>query len=151
MNYSVKVVKLGRFQVPNWEVYWMSKFNVPENSDPLPLTLNMVVIQGGGKTAIVNTGPSKDMIPVLDAKWRKLFGEDAGLHVDESEYIENALASVGVKPEDCTVYDDSVAACRGAKGAGMQTVGVYDPYFDMTWDEMQTVCDRCIKSFEELV
>lgn len=100
MNYKVNVLKLGRFQVPNWEVFWMSRFNVPENSEPLPLTLNMVVIQGGGKTAIVNTGPSKEMIPVLDAKWRKLFGENAGLHVDESEYPENALATLGIKPED---------------------------------------------------
>lgn len=100
MKFKVNVLRLGRFQVPNWEVFWMSKFNTAENSEPLPLTLNMVVIQGGGKVAIVNTGPSRDMIPVLDATWQRLFGPDAGLHVDESEYPENALASIGLAPDD---------------------------------------------------
>jgi glyoxylase-like metal-dependent hydrolase (beta-lactamase superfamily II) len=100
MNYQVNVLRLGRFQVPNWEVFWMSKFNTAENSAPLPLTLNMVVIRGGGKTAIINTGPSREKIPVLDETWRRLFGPDASLHVDESEYPENALATLGIKPDD---------------------------------------------------
>ena len=58
---------------------------------------------------------------------------------------------MGVRPEDCTLYDDSVEACRGAKAAGMQTVGVYDPYFAATEPEMRAVCDRYIRSFEELI
>ena len=61
-----------------------------------------------------------------------------------------AAALAGVATEECTMFDDSVAACRGAKAAGMQVVGVYDSYFDMTVDEMQQVCDRYIRSFEEL-
>ena len=65
--------------------------------------------------------------------------------------FQKAAELVGVSVEECTVFDDSVAACRGAKNAGMQVVGVYDEFFDMTWDEMQQVCDRCIRSFEELV
>ena len=100
MKFKVNVLRLGRFQVPNWEVFWMSKFNTPENHEPLPLTLNMVVLQGGGKTAVINTGPSKTNRTVLDEKWRQLFGPDAGLHIDESEYPENALATLGIKPDD---------------------------------------------------
>ncbi len=100
MNYKVNVLRLGRFNVPNWEVFWMSKFNTPENHGNLPLTLNMVVIQGNGINAIVNTGPSREMIPVLDEKWRKLFGEDAGLYVSPEEYPENALGSIGLTPDD---------------------------------------------------
>ena len=62
-----------------------------------------------------------------------------------------AAARLGVEPGDCTLYDDSVEACRGAKAAGMRTVGVYDPYFAATEAEMRTVCDRYIRSFEELL
>ena len=58
---------------------------------------------------------------------------------------------MGVAPEDCTLYDDSVEACRGAKAAGMHAVGVYDPNFAGTEPEMQAVCDRYIRSFEELI
>ena len=59
--------------------------------------------------------------------------------------------TAGVSPEDCTLYDDSVEACRGAKAAGMRAVGVYDPFFAATETEMRAVCSRYIRSFEELV
>ena len=62
-----------------------------------------------------------------------------------------AAETAGVSPEDCTLYDDSVEACRGAKAAGMRAVGVYDPFFAATETEMRAVCSRYIRSFEELV
>ena len=82
---------------------------------------------------------------------RILFAQELGLEKKNPECFKKAAAIMDVKPEDCTVYDDSVAACRGAKAAGMQVVGVYDSYFDMTVDEMQQVCDRYIRSFEEMM
>mgnify|MGYP002582228741 CR=1 FL=1 len=54
-------------------------------------------------------------------------------------------------PADCTIFDDSIAACRSARAAGMTVVGVYDEFFHVSWHEMQSVCHRCIRSFEELV
>ena len=62
-----------------------------------------------------------------------------------------AAETAGVSPEDCTLYDDAVEACRGAKAAGMRAVGVYDPFFAATETEMRAVCSRYIRSFEELV
>lgn len=59
-------------------------------------------------------------------------------------------AALGVSPADCTLFDDSVEAIRGAKAAGMHTVGVADPYFASTADEMARTCDRYISSFGEL-
>lgn len=52
---------------------------------------------------------------------------------------------------DCTLYDDSVDACRGAKAAGCTPVGVYDPYFDVSEAEMRSICDGYIHSFTELL
>ena len=40
---------------------------------------------------------------------------------------------------------------RAAKAAGMRVIGVYDDFFHGTWEDMQTVCDRTIRSFEELL
>ena len=82
---------------------------------------------------------------------RIVFAQELGLEKRNPECFRKAAQIAGVNPKDCIMFDDSVAACRGAKGAGMQVVGVYDEFFDMTWDEMQQVCDRCIRSFEELV
>lgn len=58
---------------------------------------------------------------------------------------------LGVRPEECIFYDDSVAACRAAKDAGLQVVGVYDPFFHETEQEMRELCPHFIMSFEELL
>jgi len=52
MNYEVRVLKMGQSDVPGPEVYWMSHWE-----QWLTLYFYMVVIRGGGKLAIVNTGP----------------------------------------------------------------------------------------------
>ena len=82
---------------------------------------------------------------------RIVFAQELGLEKRNPECFRKAAQIAGVNPKDCIMFDDSVAACRGAKDAGMQAVGVYDEFFDMTWDDMQQVCDRCIRSFEEMV
>lgn len=81
---------------------------------------------------------------------RVIFAQELGLEKKNPDCFRRAAAMMGVAPQECTVYDDSVAACRGAKAAGMSVVGVYDDYFSATVDEMRQVCDRYILSFEEL-
>ena len=56
-----------------------------------------------------------------------------------------------VRPEDCTVFDDSLAACQGARAARMRVIGVYDGLFAQDEKEMRGYCDVYIKSFEELL
>lgn len=82
---------------------------------------------------------------------RVIFAQELGLEKKNPDCFRRAAAMMGVAPQECTVYDDSVAACRGAKAAGMSVVGVYDDYFSATVDEMRQVCDRYILRFEELV
>ena len=82
---------------------------------------------------------------------RILFAHDLGMDKKDPETFRHAAALMGVTPEDCTMYDDSVAACRAAREAGMQVVGVYDAFFHVSWPEMQQVCHRVIRSFEELL
>lgn len=62
-----------------------------------------------------------------------------------------AAAENRVRPEDCTVFDDSIAACKGARAARMRVVGVYDHYFATDEKEMRGFCDVYIRSFEELL
>jgi FMN phosphatase YigB (HAD superfamily) len=82
---------------------------------------------------------------------RIVFAQELGLEKKNPDCFRRAAELAGVAAEECVMYDDSLTACRGAKAAGMQVVGVYDDYFDMTWDEMQGFCDRSIRSFEELL
>ena len=60
---------------------------------------------------------------------RIIFAHDLHLEKKDPQLWCLTAELMGVAPEDCTLYDDSVEACRGAKAAGMRAVGVYDPFF----------------------
>ena len=79
------------------------------------------------------------------------FAQQAGMHKRLPDVWLAAAEKNHVSPEDCTVFDDSLAACQGAKSAGMQVIGVYDQYFNTEAKEMEFFCDRYIRSFEELL
>ena len=96
------------------------------------------------RTALTHLG----LMPYFE---RIIFAHDLQLEKKDPQLWCLTAEMMGVVPEDCTLYDDSVEACRGAKAAGMHAVGVYDPYFAGTEPEMQAVCDRYIRSFEELI
>ena len=81
---------------------------------------------------------------------RIFFAQELGTEKKYPVLWEKVAAALGVSPADCTLFDDSVEAIRGAKAAGMHTVGVADPYFASTADEMARTCDRYISGFGEL-
>src|SRR2546429_9620990 len=93
MNLGVHVLKMGQCDVAGPEVYWMSHWN-----EWVTLYFWMVVNQGGGKTAIINTGPPADLAE-LNSRWSTGFGERGRLIRTESERPLNALASLGIKAE----------------------------------------------------
>nr|WP_325183491.1 HAD family phosphatase [uncultured Oscillibacter sp.] len=82
---------------------------------------------------------------------RVTFAHDLGLQKRGPEVWLAAAKAAGVRPEDCTVFDDSLAACQGARAAKMRVVGVYDGLFAQDEKEMRGYCDVYIKSFEELL
>lgn len=94
MTYEVEVLKMGECKVPGPEVYWMSHWDTWE-------TLNfwMVVIRGGGKNIIINTGPPRDLTALNDA-WKAAIDERSQMVRTEAERPEPALARIGLKPPD---------------------------------------------------
>ena len=76
---------------------------------------------------------------------------DLGLEKKDPALWRAAAKHYGVAPEDCTVFDDSLSACKGARGAGMRVVGVYDGFFAQDEAAMRGFCDVYIRSFEELL
>lgn len=57
---------------------------------------------------------------------------------------------LGVKPENCIVFEDILAAVKGAKAANMKVVGVYDKYAKADHNEMKKLADLFIDKYEEL-
>ena len=82
---------------------------------------------------------------------RVTFAQELGLTKRKPDIWLAAARAAGVPPEDCTVFDDSLAACQGARAAKMRVTGVYDPFFAQNEEEMRGFCDVYIKSFEELL
>ena len=68
---------------------------------------------------------------------RIFFASELQMEKKNPEIFLYAARELGVNPEDCLFFDDSVAACRSAKEAGMQVIGVYDPFFAHTKSEMR--------------
>ena len=79
------------------------------------------------------------------------FAQQAGMHKKNPDVWLAAAEKNGVRPQDCTVFDDSLAACWGARAAKMRVVGVYDKCFNSSAKEMRAFCDVFIESFEELL
>lgn len=79
------------------------------------------------------------------------FAQQAGMHKKHPDVWLAAAEKNGVRPEDCTVFDDSLAACSGARLAGMRVIGVHDSFFNQDETEMRAFCDVYIRSFEELL
>ena len=82
---------------------------------------------------------------------RVIFAQELNIEKQSPELWRVAAATLGVRPEECTLFDDSLLSCRGARAAGMRTVGVYDLYFDANETEMRSLCDKYIHSFTELL
>ena len=79
------------------------------------------------------------------------FAQQAGMHKKHPDVWLEAAKKNGVRPEDCTVFDDSLAACWGARAAKMRVIGVQDQFFHREEKEMRAFCDVYITSFEELL
>ena len=62
---------------------------------------------------------------------------------------EHLYEMLGVAPGECAMYDDLCYALRGAKQAGLFTIGVYDAYSDPAVDELRRCCDRFIYHFTD--
>ena len=96
MRYGVRSLAVGHADIPGPELFWMSSWD-----EWFPLTFQVVLIQGRGLTALVNTGPARDLGP-MNALWVKILGARAPMRRNDDEFITAALATAGVHPQDVT-------------------------------------------------
>ena len=92
-----------------------------------------------------------DHLELTDYFERLVFAQELGLEKKDPAIWQTVAESSGVLPSDCTVFDDSLSACKGAKAAGMEVIGVHDSFFAADEEAMRRTCDRYIFSFEELL
>ncbi|SFT99728.1 haloacid dehalogenase superfamily, subfamily IA, variant 3 with third motif having DD or ED [Algoriphagus locisalis] len=76
----------------------------------------------------------------------QLAAEDVAKHKPDPEVYLKSAAKLGVKPEECLVFEDSFSGASAGINAGMKVVGVLSSH---TKDELPN-CDFYIKDYKGL-
>ena len=82
---------------------------------------------------------------------RVIYAQELGVDKKSPAIFRKVAESLGVRPRECVLFDDSLSACKAAKAAGMTVVGVHDGWFSDTSVDMREVCDQYIRDFGELL
>lgn len=82
---------------------------------------------------------------------RIIYAQELGEDKKSPAIFRHVAQLLGVKPQECVLFDDSLAACKGAKAAGMTVVGVADLYHAGTEPDMRELCDQYIQDFGALL
>jgi glyoxylase-like metal-dependent hydrolase (beta-lactamase superfamily II) len=94
MMYEIRFLKVGESDVPGPEVYWMRNWNTWET-----LFFYIVVVRGGGKTILINTGPPTNLTRLNDV-WISGYGDQrSAMRRTEDEVAEKALRRADVNPD----------------------------------------------------
>ncbi len=62
-----------------------------------------------------------------------------------------AASRLGVDPADCAVFEDILAAIRGAGNGGFQTVGIYDDISEGEWPLIEKEATLAVRNWQELL
>lgn len=79
------------------------------------------------------------------------FAQDVGLEKKNPETYRIAAKKFGLSPKDCTLLEDAPYNCAAAREAGMQVIGVYDDFYEASWDKVVENSNLAIKNLNELL
>ena len=111
----------------------------------------------GHKLNVISGSPLRFVVPCLKRLglydlFDNVFSLEEFGHTKAEPELFLALAEkMNANPENCIVIDDSINAVKTAKKAGFYTIGMYDVVGMKDWDEMQTVANKTIRGFDELI
>ena len=92
-GYSVRLFATGSADVRGPEAFWMDRWD-----EWVPLVFYVVVIQGGGREILINTGPPDD-ISDINGVWEGYGGDPrAALVVADEQRMPEALVRAGINP-----------------------------------------------------
>ena len=69
---------------------------------------------------------------------------------DSPEVYERAMRRLRGNKKDTVIFEDALHAIRTAKAAGFRVCGVYDPSAEDDQEEIKSLSDYYIRSFEEM-
>ena len=110
----------------------------------------------GVKLGVATSLPAGLYASALDAHGiRGLFcvisdADAAGHGKSRPDIFVLAADKLGVKPGECVVYEDILAAVVSAKQIGMTVIGVYDKTSEADWEQIKKTADHTVRDFKDL-
>lgn len=77
--------------------------------------------------------------------------EDAREIKPNPEILIRVMNELGVRPEECLMFEDSLIGVEAAKRAGIECVAVYDKYSDNDRYEIEKLADFSIYEYAEVI
>lgn len=75
---------------------------------------------------------------------------NTGLTKATPAIFHRAAEQLGLLPEACTVFEDSLHAAEAAAVGGFPVVGIYEDFNKDQWPAMKKLCLACYRDFEPL-
>ena len=79
------------------------------------------------------------------------FSSEVGVNKGNPDIYLLAAERIGLKPQDCIVYEDIVLGLETARKAGFKTCAIYDDTNSYETQRLKQVSDRYITGWEELL
>jgi beta-phosphoglucomutase len=110
------------------------------------------LLKNGVKTGIGTSAPVENLaltlakIPITQQIHSKMSESDVKNHKPHPEVYLTTAERLGILPEHCIVFEDSVSGVQAGLNAGMKVVGVLTTYTPVELP----VCNAYIKDFKEI-
>ena len=79
------------------------------------------------------------------------FAHEVGMEKKNPAIYRMAAEQYGLSPAQCTLYEDAPHNCAAAKEAGFMVVGVYDDFYQNTWEDVVKNSHQAVRSLMELL
>jgi len=116
----------------------------------------MILATKGHKLAVATSLPTQLLEPTLkrhgiyDIFDAICTAKEVGCGKSKPDIFILAANKLGVKPEDCLLFDDLFAAVKSAKSIGMKVCAVYDKTSHKDWDAICALADYAITDFNSM-
>ena len=131
-------------------------------ADEMPLKTGVVeALKGlksqGARLCVLTASPheftdiclkNRRIYELFDCVWT---AEDFGMLKSDVRIYGEVANRLKVNISECAMLDDSLRVLKTAKSAGMRTIGVYEPFSEDEWVEIERTADFCVRRLDELI
>lgn len=110
----------------------------------------------GVKICVATATPTHIAVPALihhgffDYLEFVVGGDDLALRKSDPKYLEKVCSMLGLRPEECMVYEDTFHVIKAAKSIGCGVCAIEDDYSLPYKDDIISISDMYISSFNQL-